>query len=226
MTRRVERPGVRAGYDRWSETYDATPNPIVSLDRRYTIRALEPLPGERILDAGCGTGVHLHRLSAAGSRPVGLDFSRGMLSFARRAAPGAALVQADLDSPLPIRRGAFDALLCALVSEHLADLGRFFGQAFAALRRGGRLVFSAFHPELALAGIEANFERDGTEYRLGARRHTIDDYLNHIEGAGFRQLAWQHFEADDRLIEEVPWAGKYLGRPLLLLVRGERPVGC
>jgi hypothetical protein len=30
--RRIERLGVREGYDRWSETYDATPNPLVALD--------------------------------------------------------------------------------------------------------------------------------------------------------------------------------------------------
>ena len=39
MSKRVERPGVRAGYDRRAETYDATPNPLVSLDRRYTLAA-------------------------------------------------------------------------------------------------------------------------------------------------------------------------------------------
>jgi SAM-dependent methyltransferase len=222
MSKRVARPGVREGYDRWSQTYDATPNPIVALDRRHTLRALTPLPGERVLDAGCGTGAHLGALCSAGSRPVGIDFSRGMLRVAQRAAPLAALVQGDLHARFPVRRGAFDALLSALVSEHLADLRRFFSEAFAALHRGGRLVFSAFHPELALGGVEANFERDGTEYRLGAARHTIDDYLNHIADAGFERLTWREYHADDAVLEEVPWAAKYGARPLLLLVRAER----
>jgi SAM-dependent methyltransferase len=222
MTKRIERPGVREGYDRWSATYDATPNPLVSLDRRHTLRALDPRPGESILDAGCGTGSHLRNLCAVHSRPVGLDFSRGMLRVAQRAAPGAALAQADLNRDLPIRPGAFDALLSALVSEHLRDLPRFFREASHALRRGGRLVFSAFHPELARAGIEANFEQDGTEYRLGAERYTVDDYLNCISDAGFQRLEWHEYCGDDRLIAEVPWTTKYLGRPLLLLVRAQR----
>jgi SAM-dependent methyltransferase len=222
VSRRVERPGVRAGYDRWAETYDATPNPLVALDRRVTPAALAPRSGERVLDAGCGTGAHLAALAAARSRAVGLDFSRGMLRVARRKAPRAALAQADLNGELPVRRRAFDAVLSALVSEHLADLGRFFCEAFAVLRRGGRLVFSAFHPELARAGVEANFERDGTEYRLGAERYTVADYLDRITDAGFRHLDWREYAGDDRLVEEVPGAGKYLGRPLLLLVRAER----
>jgi SAM-dependent methyltransferase len=224
MSTRIERPGVREGYDRWAETYDATPNPLVALDRRITLAALNPRSGERVLDAGCGTGVHLATLARARSRAVGLDFSRGMLRVAQQRVPQAALAQADLNREFPVRRRAFDAVLSALVSEHLADLGRFFREAFSVLRHRGRLVFSAFHPELARAGIEANFERDGTEYRLGAERYTVADYLNHIWDAGFRDLDWREYPGDDQVVQQVPWARKYLGRPLLLLVLAERAV--
>jgi len=222
MSKRVERPGVREGYDRWSRTYDATPNPLVALDRRVTLRALAPRAGEAVLDAGCGTGAHLASLCAARARAVGLDFSRGMLQVAQRSAPAAGLAQADLNAPFPVRAGVFDALLSSLVSEHLTDLGRFFRESFAALRRGGRLVFSAFHPELARAGIEANFEADGTEYRLGAEPWSVADYQNRIADAGFSQLETAEYLADDRLVSEVPAAHKYLGRPLLLIVRARR----
>jgi SAM-dependent methyltransferase len=222
MSKRVERPGVREGYDRWAETYDATPNPLVALDRRLTFAALGPRAGERILDAGCGTGVHLATLCSVRSRAVGLDFSRGMLRVARQRAPGAALAQADLNERFPVRMRAFDAVLSALIAEHLADIPRFFSEVFSALRPGGRLMFSAFHPELARAGVEANFERDGTEYRLGAERYTVADYLNSIADAGFRRLEWREHGGDDQLVEEVPSASRYRGHPLLLLVRAER----
>jgi SAM-dependent methyltransferase len=213
---------VREGYDRWSQTYDATPNPLVALDRRHTLCALAPRAGETVLDAGCGTGAHLASLSAASTRAVGLDFSRGMLRVAQRRAPGAALAQADLNAELPVRPGAFDALLSSLVSEHLRDLRRFFSESFAALRRGGRLVFSAFHPELARSGIEANFEDGGTEYRLGAEPYTVDDYLAGISDAGFERLDCREYLGDDELVAEVPAAAKYLGKPLLLLICARR----
>src|SRR5262245_53848068 len=131
MAKRVERPGVRAGYDLWSETYDATANPVVALDRRVTFGAIGAVAGQHVLDAGCGTGAYLARLSRARARVVGVDFSRGMLRMAQRAVPGVALAQADLNGTLPIRRGAFDVVLSALVSEHLTDLRRFFGEARA-----------------------------------------------------------------------------------------------
>jgi SAM-dependent methyltransferase len=153
---------------------------------------------------------------------VGLDFSRGMLRVAQRNAPRAALAQADLDRGFPVRAGVFDAVLSSLVSEHLTDLRCFFSESFAALRRGGRLVFSAFHPEPALAGVEANFEHDGTEYRLGAARYTVDDYLGRISEAGFLRIEWREYAGDHHLLRDVPWAAKYIGYPLLLLIRAER----
>jgi len=178
--------------------------------------------GEVVLDASCGTGVHLAAIVTARSRPVGLDFSRGMLRVAQRRAPRAALVQADLNRSFPLRPRSCDAVLSALVSEHLSDLPQFFAESFSALRKGGRLVFSAFHPELARSGVEANFEQDGTEYRLGAEPYTVSDYLNRISDAGFRNLEWIEHRGDAQLAESVPRAAKYVNRPLLLLVRGQR----
>jgi len=221
---RVSRPGVRAGYDLWAETYDGGRNPLVALDRLHTFDRLRPQRGERILDAGCGTGVHLRRLVSAGSRPLGIDLSRGMLRVAQRAAPGVPLAQADLNRGLPVRRERFDAVLCALVSEHLEQLRTLVAEAFAVLKRGGRLVFSAFHPELAAAGIEANFERDGTEYRLGAELYSVDDYLNHIGDAGFRDVSWREFRVDAEVVERIPAADKYFGHRLLLIIEAARPV--
>ena len=222
MKRRVERPGVRTGYDLWAQAYDGTPNPLVSLDRRHTLDVLSPRPLERILDAGCGTGAHVRAIGEAGARPVGVDFSRGMLRVARRANRSVPFVQADLNRGLPVDRAVFDALLCALVSEHLHRLAIFLADSYAVLRAGGRLVFSAFHPEIAASGVEANFECDGTEYRLGAEPHTTDDYLGRIEDAGFRDLRWREHQVDQLIVDEIPWAEKYLGQPLLFTVEARR----
>jgi len=224
MRKRIEHPGVADGYDRWAQTYDATPNPLVALDRRHTFGTLDPRPGERVLDAGCGTGAYLRMLRGARSAPVGLDFSPGMLRMARQMAPEARVVQADLNRAFPIRPGIFDAVISTLVSEHLTNLRSFFLEVYAALRRGGRFVFSAFHPELARSGIEANFERDGIEYRLGAEPHTMDDYLTYISDAGFQVLEQREYSADDKLISELPSAAKYGDRPLLAIFRAERAI--
>lgn len=222
MAKRVQRLGVREGYDTWAATYDAHPNPLVALDRRHTAALLRPRRDERILDVACGTGPYFGRMLEAGSRPAGLDLSRGMLTVTRHKHPQLPLAQADLNAPLPLQGRRFDTVVCALVSEHLTNLHLFFTEVYRALAEGGRLVFSAFHPEMAAAGVEANFERDGTEYRLGAMRYTVADYLNCMDRSGFRRIASRDFHGDAQLVEEVPDAGKYLGRPLLLVVEASR----
>jgi SAM-dependent methyltransferase len=222
MSGRTERPDVRTGYDAWAPTYDGTANPLVALDRRYTMALLAPRPGERILDAGCGTGMHLRALVDAGSRAVGLDGSRGMLAVARRRVSALALVQADLDAALPLRSGVFDAALCALVGEHLTDLRCFAREAARVLVPGGGLVFSVFHPAMAAAGVEAKFERDGVTYRLGAELHDVHDYAAALTDAGFADVAIEEHRGDDALVAQIPDAGKYLGRLLLLILTARR----
>ncbi|HEU0075247.1 MAG TPA: class I SAM-dependent methyltransferase [Dehalococcoidia bacterium] len=218
MHRRVCHVSALEGYQRWAASYDSAPNPVVAMDARYTPAFLEPRRGERILDAGCGTGRSLPAMIDAGARPVGIDFSVEMLKVAHRRLPGAHLAAADLQRPLPLRLQRFDAALCALVGEHLEDLPAVFAELRRVLRLGGRFVFSVHHPELAAAGVEANFEDAGTEYRLGAVRYTTGDYLTLLSEAGFQDLETREFAGDEALATAIPNGARYLGRPMLLVL--------
>lgn len=148
MTKKVRRPGVHEGYEKWSATYDQTPNPLVALDRRHTIKVLMPRRGESILDAGCGTGAHLAQIVSARSRPFGLDLSHAMLRVARRKAPSVPLAQANLNDRLPVRCAVFTGVLCALVGEHIENLPLLFRGFSNCLVSGGRLVFSVSHQQV------------------------------------------------------------------------------
>jgi len=218
----VKHLSVREGYDLWANSYDQIGNPLVALDERYTLRFLAPQPGEWILDAACGTGRHLKSLLKARSIPVGLDISRGMLWVARRHFPQLPLVQASLETELPLKDQFFQAVLCALVGEHLKNLRPFFNEAFRILKPGGRLIFSVFHPEMARSGIEANFHHNNIEYRLGAEKHSCTDYCLILQESGFRMEQPQVFYGDIELVQQTPKAQKYLNKPLLLVLVGRR----
>jgi SAM-dependent methyltransferase len=157
-------------------------------------------------------------LRRAGSKPLGIDFSYGMLAVAQSKNPTTPLAQADLNQTLPVRRNVFDAALCALVGEHLTNLPSTFRELFAALRPGGRLVFSVFHPEMAAVGKESNFEQGGVEYRLGAYRYSVTDYLTVLDDCSFRGVRHYEFHGDQTLLDEVPSATAYVGQPLLLVI--------
>jgi len=216
--KKIERVTAREGYDLWSETYDATPNPVVTTDARYTIKLLAPSREELILDAGCGTGRNLKELIRAESIPIGIDFSLGMLRVARREYPGASLALVDLEQVLPFRTGTFDAVLCALIGEHLSKLSAVFREFYRVLKNGGRLIFSVYHPAMSAAGVEANFEHSGVEYRLGAVHYSGDEHVRLLELEGFSEIHSNEFYGDDELVRLVPAAAKYLNSPVLLVL--------
>ncbi|MCU0247783.1 MAG: hypothetical protein MUC42_14515 [Bryobacter sp.] len=87
------------------------------------------------------------------------------------------------------------------------------------LKPHGRLGFTVYHPDLAAAGKEANFEKDGIEYRLGAERHTAADYLDRIAAAGFTRSEHFEFTGDSALAAQVPGAQSLLDRNVLLAVK-------
>lgn len=178
---------------------------------------------ERVLDLGCGTGRYLQRLASAGARPVGADFSLGMLRAARRRVDAVPLVAADLQQDFPFDDATFDATVCALVGEHLERLHITLREAHRALRPGGRLVFTVYHPDLAAAGKEANFVRDGVEYRLGAVRWSTGQYVDRLTGAGFTDIETWEFPGDEALAALVPGAHHLHGSNVLLALRARRP---
>lgn len=220
--KKIKRVSAREGYDLWSETYDSTPNPVVAMDSRHTIDLLSAKEGELILDAGCGTGRHLTQLLLAGTMPIGIDFSWGMLNAAHRNCPGVDLALADLERPLPFQPVSFDAVLCSLIGEHLSELPALSQEFHRVLKPGGRLVFSVYHPEMAAAGIEANFEKEGVEYRLGAVHYTVQKHIDSFEDAGFVDIDAREFKGDDELAKSVSSGSKYIGFPLLLVLTARR----
>lgn len=52
----------------------------------FILQEMDPAPGSRILDMGCGTGRHAIELARRGYRVTGVDLSSGMLAQARSAA--------------------------------------------------------------------------------------------------------------------------------------------
>jgi SAM-dependent methyltransferase len=76
-------------------------------------------PPASILEVGCGWGVNLDALEAAGYAVSGLDISRQILEHIDR--PGRRLIEADLNRDLPVQAAVSDGLLALDVIEHIDD---------------------------------------------------------------------------------------------------------
>ena len=97
-------------------------------------------PGDRVLDAACGTGDFALADHRAGALEVtGLDFSPRMLERARRKAPGLEFVEGDMLA-LPFEDGAFDSATVGFGVRNVADLELALARAAAraAARRPAR----------------------------------------------------------------------------------------
>jgi len=75
---------------------------------------------------------------------------------------------------------------------------------------------------MAAASKKAHFERSGVEYRLGARRYTVVDYLELLEEAGFEDVVWHESLGNRRLVESVPSAEGLLSFPVLLVLEARK----
>jgi ubiquinone/menaquinone biosynthesis C-methylase UbiE len=97
----------------------------------------------RVLEAGCGTGLILHRLQAEAAEVVGLDLSAGMLRHAVRR--GLPVVQGSI-TDLPFPDGAFDVVCSFKVLAHVARIEAALAELSRVTRPGGHMVLEFYNP--------------------------------------------------------------------------------
>jgi demethylmenaquinone methyltransferase/2-methoxy-6-polyprenyl-1,4-benzoquinol methylase len=204
--------GVRTMFDRIAPVYDAMNHVMTAgLDRRWRRVTAEAVvrPGDRVLDACCGTGdLALAGVRAGAGSVVGLDFSPRMIERARRKSDGVAWVEGDALS-LPFEDGSFDTATVGFGARNVVDLEGALGELARVLVADGRLgILEITQPTGALAPFyRLWFERivpllgkpfsGGSAYRYlpaSVRRFPgKDDLATLIEAAGFGSVSYRTF---------------------------------
>lgn len=133
-----------------------------------TERLLSLVPGQRVLDAACGTGVMARRLHALGARVLGVDGSAEMLRCARQRGPSEIEYrQLDLaDAAGLAELGVFDAVVCGMALMDIADPGPLLGAVPRLLGPGGRLVATLCHPCFNFSGAHLFLEQEDRQGEL------------------------------------------------------------
>ncbi len=208
----------RSGYDQWSATYDTAVNSTVACDDLHFPHLWADVTCRDVLEIGCGTGRHTLRLARQGNRVTALDLSPGMLAVARDKLKGfdVRLLERDIMAG-PLALGLFDAVVCALVMEHIADVETFFRRVAACLRPGGRFFLSEVEPQRLASGGVARFydPETGERQELMSFAHTPEAILSAARQAGLTMIAEQDVVGDNRLTAIKPEWVKHEGRAMI-----------
>lgn len=200
-------------FDDVARRYDLT-NDVLSLgqDRRWrreVIAAVDPLPGERVLDLAAGTGTSSQPFLDRGATVVPCDFSVGMLQVGKRAKPHLPFVAGD-GTRLPFADDTFDAVTISFGLRNIVDPDLGLRELLRVTRPGGRLVVCEFSsptwspfrtvyieylmralPPVARAVSSAP---DAYVYLAESIRAWPDQagLAARIQGAGWRKVRWRN----------------------------------
>jgi len=153
------------------------------------------LPGERVLDMGCGAGRHAFELYRRGADVVALDQNTSDLAevavmFEAMAAEGqvptgssAATVEGDALA-LPFDDGEFDRIIAAEILEHIPDDRTAMEELFRVLKPGGVLAMTVprwFAEKVNWALSDAYHEVEGGHVRI----YKESELRGRLEDVGF-----------------------------------------
>jgi len=154
--------------------------------RDRVLELAAPKNGERVLDAGCGTGLTALRIAQRhpGCAMHGIDISPNMIAAARRSAEEKGLAvefRVGSITALPYPDAAFDIVITNIMFHHLdlEEKRKAVGEVARVLVPGGRYVSAEFGPRAANA----------LQRRLARGEYTL--YPSHLIEAGFVMMRYE-----------------------------------
>jgi glycosyltransferase involved in cell wall biosynthesis/2-polyprenyl-3-methyl-5-hydroxy-6-metoxy-1,4-benzoquinol methylase len=143
-------------------------------------------PGPTVLDAACGAGSLVRRLSGHNYRVIGLDLSTSFLRHIQSQPGGEqiSLLQSDITA-LPCEDGQVDAVVAGEVLEHLEDDVTPLREFWRVLRPGGVCVISV--------PAEPNQWDWHDNWAGHVRRYRREEMQQLLESQGFQIINLHHF---------------------------------
>jgi ubiquinone/menaquinone biosynthesis C-methylase UbiE len=175
-----------AGFSQTAENYAHSMAPSLRTMAVSVVQRAQLRDGDRILDAGTGTGIGAAAALTSGREVVGVDAAAGMLAIARREVPGARFVEADF-AELPFASGSFDVVISVHALHFAVDQVAALAEWRRVTTGGGRLSLSVPGPRTALSSrlFDPIYRRHGLLRRIEVP--TRGKLLAWARAAGWRQ---------------------------------------
>ncbi len=135
---------VRNEYAKLASRYDSRWAFYVQATNRETLRRLENLRHNRVLDVGCGTGALLKELAkdVPAENLVGIDLCPEMLAVARSKLDSSVELYESPVEDIPFPDSHFDLVVSANAFHYFRSPGEALGEMFRVLQPGGYLVIT------------------------------------------------------------------------------------
>jgi ubiquinone/menaquinone biosynthesis C-methylase UbiE len=142
---------IAATYNAAADHFDAPPLGFWGRHGAAAAQLAALKPGDRVLDAGCGTGASALPAAAAvgpGGHVMGIDIAESMLAHARSKALAQGLRNIDFKltdmARLGTGHGAFDAVISVFSVFFVEDVAGQLARLWRLVRPGGRLVVTVW----------------------------------------------------------------------------------
>jgi 2-polyprenyl-3-methyl-5-hydroxy-6-metoxy-1,4-benzoquinol methylase len=136
----------------WWDDFCGDEGPVFHREviRPTVLGLLAPLPGERILDAGCGNGGFARHLARLGLRVTAFDQAEGFIQTAQsRPGPDVdyrVVDGTDCEQLATLEGEPYDGMVANMVLMDMPEVAPLYRAASRLIRPGGRFVFSVIHP--------------------------------------------------------------------------------
>jgi len=188
-------PVVRT-FDEVAEVYDEV-LPFFRTFAAQFVAALDPTPGDRVLDLGAGTGAISAQALAHGCRVTAVDASAAMISRLRRELPGVTASVMDVHR-LDFPDASFDLVTAGFVLHLLDDPAAAVREVRRVLTPGGRLSFAGPGPNLVDDHVldlpNSLFAEFAAYLPPGGSMGRGFDEAEVLAGAGFVDVEVSHLE--------------------------------
>jgi len=188
--------------------YDAETGTRISETRFFEeTRSPRRMEGERLLEAGSGSGRFTEHAASTGAMVVSFDYSVAVeANYASNGhRPNVLIVQADIYE-MPFARGAFDRVVCIGVLQHTPDVERSFRALVEMLKPGGRITVDYYRKPEGLRWLT------NSKYLLRPLTRRIPPQRLYPIVRGYVSALWPLA----RLLRRIPYLGIRLNWALML----------